>query len=139
MPRKALHVPENLPKQTSRQVTFGQLYAGISRLAQILADDHGSRIVAGRSLDSSAGTEPGIRWVTTSVPGHARRDAAEVVGLVWPDYRDPVAIHPDEFPVFWACGVTPQAVALQARPELMITPEPGIMFLTDLPRGDIRS
>ena len=37
-------------------------------------------------------------------------------------------------PVFWACGVTPQAVALEARPELMITHEPGIMFLTDLPR-----
>ena len=34
----------------------------------------------------------------------------------------------------------PQAVALAARPELMITHEPGIMFLTDLPReGDARS
>jgi uncharacterized protein YcsI (UPF0317 family) len=55
-----------------------------------------------------------------------------------PDYGDPVAIHPGEVPVFWACGVTPQAVALEARPELMITHEPGIMFLTDLPRdGDI--
>jgi hypothetical protein len=51
-----------------------------------------------------------------------------------------VAIHPGEVPVFWACGVTPQAVALEARPELMITHEPGIMFLTDLPReGDSRS
>jgi uncharacterized protein YcsI (UPF0317 family) len=37
-------------------------------------------------------------------------------------------------PVFWACGVTPQAVALESCPELMITHEPGIMFLTDLPR-----
>jgi uncharacterized protein YcsI (UPF0317 family) len=33
--------------------------------------------------------------------------------------------------------VTPQAVALESRPEFMITHEPGIMFLTDLPReGD---
>ena len=32
------------------------------------------------------------------------------------------------------CGVTPQAVAEKARVELMITHEPGQMFLTDLPR-----
>ena len=51
-----------------------------------------------------------------------------------PDYGDPVEIRPYEVPVFWACGVTPQAVALESRPELMITHEPGIMFLTDLPR-----
>jgi uncharacterized protein YcsI (UPF0317 family) len=30
--------------------------------------------------------------------------------------------------MFWACGVTPQAVALAARLEFMITHEPGIMF-----------
>jgi uncharacterized protein YcsI (UPF0317 family) len=35
--------------------------------------------------------------------------------------------------VFWACGVTPQAVALQARPPLAITHAPGHMFITDLP------
>lgn len=51
-----------------------------------------------------------------------------------PDYGDPVAIEAGEVPVFWACGVTPQAVARKARPELMITHEPGRMFLTDLPR-----
>jgi uncharacterized protein YcsI (UPF0317 family) len=51
-----------------------------------------------------------------------------------PDYGDPVEIRPGEVPVFWACGVTPQAVALESRLELMITHEPGIMFLTDLPR-----
>jgi uncharacterized protein YcsI (UPF0317 family) len=64
----------------------------------------------------------------------------EVIGIAdlgRPDYGDPVAILPGEVPVFWACGVTPQAVALEARPEFMITHEPGIMFLTDLPReGD---
>jgi uncharacterized protein YcsI (UPF0317 family) len=58
-----------------------------------------------------------------------------IADLGRPDYGDPVAIHPGEVPVFWACGVTPQAVALEARPELMITHEPGIMFLTDLPHG----
>lgn len=48
------------------------------------------------------------------------------------DYGDPVTIHPDEVPVFWACGITPQAVALRAKPELMITHYPGHMFITDL-------
>ena len=61
-------------------------------------------------------------------------DAIGIADLGRPDYGDPVAIHPGEVPIFWACGVTPQAVALASRPELMITHEPGIMFLTDLPR-----
>ena len=61
-------------------------------------------------------------------------EAIGVTDLGQPDYGDPVVIHSGETPVFWACGVTPQAVALDARPELMITHEPGIMFLTDLPR-----
>jgi uncharacterized protein YcsI (UPF0317 family) len=61
-------------------------------------------------------------------------EAIGIADLGRPDYGDPVAIHPSEVPVFWACGVTPQAVALETRPELMITHEPGIMFLTDLPR-----
>jgi len=66
--------------------------------------------------------------------------AIGIADLGRPDYGDPVAIHPGEVSVFWACGVTPQAVALEARPEFMITHEPGIMFLTDLPReGDSRS
>ena len=33
--------------------------------------------------------------------------------------------------MFWACGVTPQAVAAESRPELMITHAPGHMFVTD--------
>ncbi|MGI8562498.1 MAG: putative hydro-lyase [Candidatus Dormibacter sp.] len=51
-----------------------------------------------------------------------------------PDYGDPVQLRPGEVPVFWACGVTPQAAALKSAPELMITHEPGFMFVTDLPR-----
>ena len=67
-------------------------------------------------------------------------EAIGIADLGRPDYGDPVAIHPGEVPIFWACGVTPQAVALAARPEFMITHEPGIMFLTDLPReGDGRA
>ncbi|MBI4530286.1 MAG: DUF1445 domain-containing protein [Candidatus Latescibacteria bacterium] len=35
-------------------------------------------------------------------------------------------------PVFWACGVTPQRVALFSKPELMITHAPAHAFITDL-------
>ncbi len=52
--------------------------------------------------------------------------------LEHPDYGDPVAIEEDEVPVFWACGVTPQAVALKSKPRLMITHSPGYMFITDI-------
>lgn len=48
-----------------------------------------------------------------------------------PDFGDPVPIYPGEVPVFWACGVTPQAVAMRCKPELMITHAPGHMFITD--------
>ena len=49
-----------------------------------------------------------------------------------PDFGDPSTIHEGEIPVFWACGVTPQAVAMQAKPELVITHSPGHMFITDI-------
>jgi uncharacterized protein YcsI (UPF0317 family) len=49
-----------------------------------------------------------------------------------PDFGDPVEIRPGEVPVFWACGVTPQAVAMEVRPPLLITHKPGHMFVTDL-------
>ncbi len=48
------------------------------------------------------------------------------------DYGSSVAIADNEVPVFWACGVTPQAVALASRLPFCITHSPGKMFLTDL-------
>jgi uncharacterized protein YcsI (UPF0317 family) len=33
--------------------------------------------------------------------------------------------------VFWACGVTPQSVVLQAKPPICITHAPGCMLVTD--------
>ncbi|WQB85883.1 putative hydro-lyase [Hydrogenophaga sp. SNF1] len=49
-----------------------------------------------------------------------------------PDYGDAVAVLPDEVPVFWACGVTPQAAIAQARLPFCITHAPGAMLITDL-------
>lgn len=54
-----------------------------------------------------------------------------------PDYGDPVTINPGEVPVFWACGVTPQAVAMTVKPELMITHSPGYMFISDIRNEDL--
>jgi uncharacterized protein YcsI (UPF0317 family) len=48
-----------------------------------------------------------------------------------PDLGDPVEIRAGEVPVFWACGVTPQAVAMASKPRLMLTHAPGHMFITD--------
>lgn len=52
--------------------------------------------------------------------------------IMKPDWGVGVTIKPDEVPVFWACGVTPQAVALDAKVDAMITHTPGYVFLTDI-------
>lgn len=48
------------------------------------------------------------------------------------DYGEFTPFSEDErIPVFWACGVTPQYVGLEAKPEIMITHAPGHMLITD--------
>jgi uncharacterized protein YcsI (UPF0317 family) len=49
-----------------------------------------------------------------------------------PDYGDPSPVAAGELPVFWACGVTPQAVIAAARLPFAITHGPGRMIVTDL-------
>lgn len=49
-----------------------------------------------------------------------------------PHFGDSVTIKEGETPVFWACGVTPQAVAMETKPPIMITHAPGHMFITDI-------
>jgi len=52
--------------------------------------------------------------------------------LAQPDFGEAVPVEPDELPVFWACGVTPQAVLMQAKLDFAITHSPGCMFVSDL-------
>jgi uncharacterized protein YcsI (UPF0317 family) len=47
------------------------------------------------------------------------------------DYGVAPEIGEDESPVVWACGITPQAVAIQCKVPFMITHVPGHMFVTD--------
>src|SRR5262249_30170688 len=60
-----------------------------------------------------------------------------IADLSRPDFGDSVEVRPGEVAVFWACGVTPQAVAMRARPPLLLTHAPGHMFLTDLRDEDL--
>jgi uncharacterized protein YcsI (UPF0317 family) len=59
-------------------------------------------------------------------------EAIGIKDIAMPDYGDAVPVNSGELPVFWACGVTPQAVIAEARPEFCITHSPGCMLITDL-------
>lgn len=49
-----------------------------------------------------------------------------------PDFGDAVTMHEGEVPVFWPCGVTPQAVVMNSKPDIVITHAPGHMLITDV-------
>ena len=76
-----------------------------------------------------SGRYPGVHGSPVHVGNPADIGIRE---LGQPDFGDSVTIRSGEVPVFWACGVTPQAVAMQAKPPLMLTHAPGHMFITDL-------
>jgi uncharacterized protein YcsI (UPF0317 family) len=60
-----------------------------------------------------------------------------ITDLAAPDYGDAVPVGADELPLFWACGVTPQAAIANARPDLCITHYPGAMLVTDRHNVDL--
>jgi len=60
-----------------------------------------------------------------------------IADIARPDYGDPVPVADDEIPVFWACGVTPQAVIAAAKLPFAITHAPGLMLVTDLMNRDL--
>jgi uncharacterized protein YcsI (UPF0317 family) len=59
--------------------------------------------------------------------------------LARPDFGDPLEIAEDDVPVFWACGVTPQAALMASKPPFAITHAPGHMFVTDVPDSVYRN
>ncbi|WAL39869.1 putative hydro-lyase [Brevibacterium sp. BRM-1] len=59
-----------------------------------------------------------------------------IADLGAPDFGDPVAIPAGHIPVFWACGVTPQAAVMESRPELALGHAPGHMLITDARDAD---
>jgi uncharacterized protein YcsI (UPF0317 family) len=62
-----------------------------------------------------------------------------IMNMSKPDFGDAVTVKKGEIPVFWACGVTPQAVVMRAKPELCITHTPGHMFISDVLNEELAS
>ncbi|WP_026181169.1 putative hydro-lyase [Demetria terragena] len=81
-----------------------------------------------RAVTVSA-TRPDVHGAPISI---GSPEALGIADVNHPEWGDPPVVEPGDIPVFWACGVTPQAVALEARPELMITHAPGHMFVTGI-------
>ncbi len=55
-----------------------------------------------------------------------------------PDFGDAVTIREGEVPVFWPCGVTPQNVVMNVKPEIVITHSPGHMLITDVKNAELK-
>jgi len=56
-----------------------------------------------------------------------------------PDYGESVEIREGEIPVFWPCGVTPQAAVENAKPPIVIAHSPGHMFITDIKNAELNA
>ena len=57
--------------------------------------------------------------------------AIGIADIARPEYGGEPDIRPGEVPLFWACGVTPQAVIEAAKPPFCITHKAGHMLVTD--------
>lgn len=83
--------------------------------------------------------------VTTKIPGvHGApvhignpKEIGITQDLQEVDFGEASEIKEGEIPVFWACGVTPQSIAMASKPKLMITHAPGHMFVTDLKNAEL--
>ncbi len=99
---------------------------------------HGEMVVsmrpipAGRVADAAtiSGRFPAVHGAPVHVGDPAQIGIADVMA---PDFGDPVRIEPGEIPVFWACGVTPQAAVMASGVPFALTHAPGYMFITDMP------
>lgn len=68
--------------------------------------------------------------------------APEMIGIKdinKPDFGEMVTIKKGEIPVFWPCGVTPQAVVMNTKPKLVITHAPGHMLITDIKNAELKN
>ncbi|PDT81203.1 putative hydro-lyase [Sinorhizobium sp. BJ1] len=99
---------------------------------------HGNMVVSMRPIPASrvadAATISGRFPAVHGAPVHV--GAPQEIGikdLSRPEFGDPVRIERGEVPVFWACGVTPQAAVMASRVPFAITHAPGHMFITDIP------
>ncbi|MET9846201.1 putative hydro-lyase [Streptomyces ossamyceticus] len=97
---------------------------------------HGPMVVSMRPVPpehlGTAIRESGLLPAVHGGPVHCGEAAGlGIADLSRPDFGEAVTAEPDDIPVFWACGVTPQAAVMASRPPFAITHAPGRMFLTD--------
>ena len=65
-------------------------------------------------------------------------EAIGIHDLRHPNFGEAVTIRPGETPVFWACGVTPQSIVMNSKPDFCITHAPGHMLITDVKNADLK-
>lgn len=65
-------------------------------------------------------------------------EAIGIKDLYHPDFGDMVTINEGEVPVFWPCGVTPQNVIMDSKPDFCITHAPGHMLITDVKNVELK-
>ena len=99
---------------------------------------HGKMVVSMRPIPAGRVAEAAmISGRTPAVHGAPVHIGAPeglgIMDLQKPDFGDAVDIRAGEVPVFWACGVTPQAALMASKPPFAITHAPGYMFITDIP------
>ena len=99
---------------------------------------HGNLVVSMRPIPASrvadAATISGRFPAVHGAPVHVGApEALGIADLGKPEFGDAVRIEAGEVPVFWACGVTPQAAVMASKVPFAITHAPGHMFITDIP------
>lgn len=89
-------------------------------------------ILAGRVAEAAmiSGRTPAVHGAPVHIGDPA---ALGIHDLARPDFGDAVEVRAGEIPVFWACGVTPQAAVMASKPPFAISHAPGHMFITDIP------
>lgn len=99
---------------------------------------HGNLVVSMRPIAASrvadaamiSGRFPAVHGAPVHV---GAPEELGITDLGKPEFGDAVRIEPGEVPVFWACGVTPQAAVMASKVPFAITHAPGHMFITDIP------
>lgn len=92
-------------------------------------------IPAGRVADAVqiSGRTPAVHGAPVHIGDPSSLGIAD---LSRPDFGDAPEVRAGEVPVFWACGVTPQAAIMASKPPFAVTHAPGYMFITDVPDAE---
>ena len=104
---------------------------------------HGNLVVSMRPMSArdavrAACVTAGMPRVHGAPVGIGNAAEIGIRDLSKPDFGDAVTVREGEVPVFWPCGVTPQAAVMASRPEIAVTHAPGHMLITDIRNAALR-